>query len=231
MPAADLAAIAAQGLPVLCFDSCTALDLLRNPAREEIKPHERMAAMDLLAAAEQGRVTFLMADQVAQEIGNNLPSTEGDAVKGLARLKEQVMRVHALDLAYGGVGRLNLDHLDDHVVRARGVFDRWMTCARQVSQGTDVAARAFLRVTQGRAPARKGKESMKDCVIVETYLEAVAGLRSVAHALPIVFASSNVNDYTDSPGTRLRTDLAQDFAVVKLGYAPNCAAAKHLLGL
>lgn len=62
MLATGLAAIAAQGLPVLCFDSCSALDLWRNPAREEIKPHERMAAMDLLAAAEQGRLAFLMAD-------------------------------------------------------------------------------------------------------------------------------------------------------------------------
>lgn len=166
MPAANLAAIAAQGLPVLCFDSCTALDLLRNPVREEIKPHERTAAVKLLYAAERGHLAVLMADQVAHEIGDNLPSVEDDAAKGLRKLVAQVGRVQALDQVYSGTGKLNLDHLDDHTVRARALFDRWLACAMPARQGSEVAARAFRRVTQGRTPARKGKESMKDCVVV-----------------------------------------------------------------
>lgn len=228
---AELDAIAAQGLPVLCLDTCTAFDLLRNPAREATKPHERMAAMKLLAAAEQGQLIVLIADQVALEINENLPLVVDEAVKGLTRLKDQITRVDALDEVYGGTGRSNLDHLDDHMNRARGIFDRWTTCARPARPGSDVAARAFLRVTQGRAPARKGKESMKDCVVVETYLETVAELRSVPLVMPIVFASSNINDYTDGAGAKLRSDLAHDFAMVNLGYATNWAAAKHMLGL
>lgn len=231
VPAADLAAIAAQGLPVLCLDTCTALDLVRNPARDGIEPHERTAAVGLLAAVEQGRLVALTAEQVDLEIVDNLPSVEDEAARGLRKLKTQVLRVDALDGVYGGTGRLNLDHLDDHVVRARGIFDRWTACARSARPGTDVAARAFGRVSQGRTPARKGKESMKDCVVVETYLEAVAVLRTAGLVVPIVFASSNVNDYTNGAGSRLRADLALDFATLNLGYASNWAAAKHSLGV
>lgn len=187
--------------------------------------------MDLLAAAEQRRLVVLMADQVALEIGDNLASVEDEAVRGLMRLRTQLMRVNALDVVYGGTGRLDLDHLDDHVTRARVIFDRWMTCARMAGPGADVTARAFLRVTQGRTPARKGKESMKDCVVVETYLEAVAGLRTTGLVTPIVFASSNVKDYTDGAGANLRSDLAQDFMALDLIYAPNWAAARHSLDL
>ena len=84
---AELDAIAAQGLPVLCLDTCTALDLLRNPAREAIRPHERVAAIELLAAAEQGQLIVLIADQVALEINENLPSVVDEAVKGLNGVK------------------------------------------------------------------------------------------------------------------------------------------------
>lgn len=157
--AANLVATAAQGSPVLCFDTCTALDLLRNSACEEIKPHDRTAALDLLAAAEQGRLVVLRADQVALEIHDNLTAVEEDATKGLLRFKDQFERVQVLDLAYGGTGRLNLGHLDDHVVRAREVFDRWTACARSFQPEGDVTARAFLRVTQGRTPAGPGKEA------------------------------------------------------------------------
>lgn len=230
-PADPLAGLAGRGLPVLCLDSCTALDLLRNPAREEIRPHERTAAVELLDAAERGRLAVLMADQVAHEIGDNLPSVEDDAAKGLRKLVAQVVRVQALDQVYGGTGQLNLDHLDDHVARARAVFDRWLACAMPARQGDEVAARAFRRVTQGRTPARKGKESMKDCVVVETYLEAVARLRAAGLAGPAVFASSNVSDYAGAAGSALRSDLAEDFAAVDMAYAPNLAAAKFSLGL
>ena len=42
----------------------------------------------------------------------------------------------------------------------------------------------------GVAPARRGKDSSKDCLVYETYLEAVAALRGAGVAAPIVFLSS-----------------------------------------
>lgn len=72
---------------------------------------------------------------------------------------------------------------------------------------------------------------MKGCVAVETYLAVVVGPRSAALVLPIVFASSNVNDYTEGAGAKLRFDVAWDSEEIDLGYTPSWDAAKHALGL
>jgi hypothetical protein len=47
----------------------------------------------------------------------------------------------------------------------------------------------------------------------------------------IVFVSPNTKDYAGEPGTALKPDLAQEFATLGMEYAPNLAAAKHLLGV
>lgn len=72
---------------------------------------------------------------------------------------------------------------------------------------------------------------MKDCVIVEAYIETASQLRSAGHTAPIVFASSNTKEYY-APNTRhLQNDIAADLSTVALDYAPNFGAAKHILGL
>jgi hypothetical protein len=85
-------------------------------------------------------------------------------------------------------------------------------------------------VNRAITPARKGKDSVKDCVVIETYLEAVGALRDAGAAMPIVFASSNVKDYCDESG-RLKSDIVQEFAALRLEFAPNLGAAKHFLGI
>lgn len=72
---------------------------------------------------------------------------------------------------------------------------------------------------------------MKDCVIVEAYIEAASQLRAAGLTTPIVFASSNTKEY-HTPNTRhLQSDIAADLGTVGLEYAPNFGAAKHILGL
>jgi hypothetical protein len=95
----------------------------------------------------------------------------------------------------------------------------------------EIASRALLRLNQARTPARKGRDSMKDCVVIETYLDAVGELRAAGLESKIVFVSPNTKDYAGEPGRALKPDLAQEFATLGMEYAPNLAAAKHLLGM
>jgi hypothetical protein len=232
MSGTAIARIAALGAPVLCFDTCTALDLMRDPTRDGIREHERLAALALLAAAERGiDLVLLMADQVAFEFRENATAVENEAIQALVRLKGQISRIDAVAAAYGSKGRANLDHLDDHVSKARAVANRWIAAARPARQGSDIASRALLRLNQARTPARKGKDSMKDCVVIETYLDVVAQLRNAGLPTRIVFASSNTKDYAGVTGTNLNSDISSEFSALSLDYAPNLAAAKHQLGL
>lgn len=83
---------------------------------------------------------------------------------------------------------------------------------------------------QGRAPAQKGKNSLKDCTVIETYLEAIRSLRDKGFSHKAVFLSSNVHDYCGS-NRLLHADLQADFAAPRLDFAFNFEVARGKLGL
>lgn len=224
--------LVALNAPVLCVDTCTVLDVIRDITRETAVAHDANAGLALLAAAEAGSdLIVLMAEQVTIELAAHVAGVEVEARNALARFRAQAQRIHEVALAYGAQGMLPLDHLEGHVARARTVLNRWRDVASVVPHNDGVASRAFKRVNEPRAPARLGKESMKDCVIVEAYIEAADQLRSAGLVAPIVFASSNTKEYF-APNTRsLKDEIAADLEDVGVEYAPNFGAAKHSLGL
>ena len=83
-----------------------------------------------------------------------------------------------------------------------------------------------------QAPARKGKDSLQDCVVLETYLEAVGELRRHGLTTPVVFLSSNTNDYSESSTKKseLHPGLLPQFAALDMQYATGHGMAKALLG-
>ena len=72
---------------------------------------------------------------------------------------------------------------------------------------------------------------MKDCVVIETYMDVIAKIRDAGLTSKVVFASSNTKDYMGETGRILNPDLAAEFAKLSIEYAPNLAAARHFLGL
>jgi len=219
------------GAPVLCVDTCTVLDVVRDITRETVTPADVRAGLALLAMAEVGSgLTVLMAEQVSLEIAGNVANVEQEAQAALEKFLVQAQRIHDVAGAYGAQGPLQIRHLDGQVSRARPVLDRWVQVAQMVPHNDGVASRAFRRVNEPRTPARRGKESMKDCVIVEVYIEAASQLRAAGMTAPMVFASSNTKEYF-APNTRhLQADIAADLAAVGIEYAPNWGAAKYGLG-
>ena len=200
--------------------------------RDTVVMHERKAAFALLEAAEKSiDLEVLFAHQVVHELNEHIDEIEKETSDAIGELKVRLKRVDEVASVYGSQGTTNLTHLDDHANRGRAIVERWNAIATVVPQNSDITSRAFTRVNQAKTPARKGKDSMKDCVVIETYLEVVSELRSANLTTPIVFVSSNVKDFTGTNRTILKPDLGTDFLNLGLGYAPNMAAAKHLLGL
>ncbi|PQA75960.1 hypothetical protein [Rhodoferax sp. TS-BS-61-7] len=228
----DIASLAALNAPVLCVDTCTVLDVIRDITRETVTPSDALAGLALLAAAETGAgLIVLMAGQVSLELASHVAGVEEEALSGLKKFQAQIQRIHDVAVAYGALGPLQVRHISGHVDRAKTVLDRWENVARPVPHNDGVASRAFRRVNAPRTPARKGKESMKDCVIVEAYIEAASQLRAAGLTAPIVFASSNTKEYHAPNTTHIQFDIAADLSAVSMEYAPNFGAAKHFLGL
>jgi PIN domain len=232
MPGVDITRIVALDSPVLCLDTCTVLDLMRDPTRNTVHAHERQAALNLLAAVEGGRnLVALLADQVAHEFAEHVQGVQDEAEKAIAKLKAKLSRIDAVAAVYGSADAASLAHLDDHVTRARAIVDRWIKATIRAEQGAEVPSRALSRLNKARTPAGKGKQEMKDCVVIESYLEIVGKLRAGGLRTPIVFVSSNINDYCSETGSALKPDLGSEFTALNMAFAPNLAAAEHLLGL
>lgn len=226
----EIACLVELGLPVLYVDTCTVLDVVRDITRESVTPSDVNSGLALLAMAEGGsELTVLMAEQVSLEIASNVASVEQEAQAALQKFLAQAERIHDVVGAYGAQGSLQVRHLDGHVNRARPVLDRWVQVAKVVPHNDGVASRALRRVNEPRTPARRGKESMKDCVIVEAYIEAASQLRAAGMTAPMVFASSNTQEYFEPNTRHLQEDIAVDLAEVGVEYAPNWGAARHSL--
>ena len=231
-PDYDVTWIAALGAPVLCLDTCTILDIMRNSLRETVRVHEREAALYLLSVMETGTaLTGLTADQVHAEFQTNAKNVQDEAARALNGLRDTLARIDDIAAVFGTTGRADLSHLDGHTIRSRAVADRWMAIATRIYADDDIELRAFRRSRAARTPAQKARDSTKDCLVIETYLDTVTKLRAAGLASRVVFVFSNTRDYAGETGRALNADLAAEFAILDMEYAPNLAAAKHLLGL
>lgn len=223
--------VAALGAPVLCADTCSVLDVMRDPTRDEARVHNARAVLDLVAKMEaNGELVCLLADQVKLELAAHLQTIQAETKNQLKNLTERVNRVNSIAALFGPSSIVDLAHLTGHEVRARTVVDRWIDAAEVVPQRPEIAGRAVARVIAPKAPARQGKDSTKDCIVIETYLDAIRALRAAGLQSKIVFLSSNTKDYTNSQHGGLHDDLKPDFQALNIEYAPNAGAAKYAVG-
>lgn len=230
----ELERIVRANVPVVCLDTCSVLDVVRDPFRDMSLPHDAAAAATLLQALEVGpNLVGLLAEQVQLEIGGHFAEVTAEAERGLRKLRAHVARVDGLVRAFGGTASTDLSAWDQHLATASSVAQRWAQASTAVPQSPSVPNQAYLRVMRVKAPARKGKDSLQDCVVLETYLEAVGELRRIGLATPVVFLSSNTADYGESSTKRsqLHPELIPEFAALNMHYAAGFGMARVLLGL
>ncbi len=229
MKPVNLSTVAAASVPTLCIDTCSLLDIMRDPTRADARPHERQAAIDLITAIEAGDLSCLVAEQVELEFREHDAQIQTEAEDAIRRLVECVDRANAVHGVFATATNVSLGHLAAQVTLARAVVERWLQSA-QLAPGSDVVnSRAISRVNKNISPARRGKDSVKDCIVLETYLATVGGLRAHGMASTVVLLSSNTREYL-SESKVLKSDLAPDLTALAIGYAPNMAAAKAMLG-
>lgn len=219
--------IVAQQPALLFLDTCCLLDLMRSPVREDVDPNNFSASNTLLTRIEGGSVVCFFAQQAEAEYQDNRVEVANDAANSLVRQVDHIARIERVLTLLGQASTTDLTHLTNYGQLAQAVVDRYRARFKSLVPPHEVTGRAFARVGQARTPSRKGKESMKDCVVIETYLEAIRCLRAAGANGSAVFASSNTKDYRDAGG--LKPDLAAEFAQVGMDYAPNLGAANHQL--
>lgn len=225
----NVQALAAANLPILCFDTCSILDIMRDPIREDAQPHDRRAGLDLLQHAEAGALRCIAAEQVLTEFQVHDQSIQEEATRNVAKHRAKIQRVDEIAAIFGNAVLTNTNHLINYTTAARAIVQRFEAQMISAVPSGGVPALAFARVNMPKPPARQGKESSKDCLIYETYLEAITNLRKAGHSATVVFLSSNKDDYCQ-PGEIPISAIAAEFAPINLQFATNMSMAKKLLG-
>jgi hypothetical protein len=207
------AAIAASGLPVLIPDTCALLDIIQAPVRDGFRVEDAKAIRRVLSALSglPSRFALVVPALVKDEFVDNVARAEREVIEQLTRLDSQAeaaaQRMGWLDGATPHPTPLLGQR--GHPAFGRALADSAFAHALLVHDGVDERERAYLRVKLNDAPARRGSQSMNDCLIVETALTFIREYRACAGAEPVAFLSSNIRDYME--GRSVRVPLAAQF--------------------
>lgn len=220
-------AITGSPAPVVFLDTCSLLDVVRAPRRNQ--PSEVRVARQFLASANKAAKTIhlIIGSPTQTEWNDHIDETVNDC-KGAVDSCNTVASICG-HLALPAVAPL-----------PAGVRLGLPTLLRQLSADLVAAAvtmdhhaaalgRAVDRVIASTIPAKKGGKGAKDAVILEHAVETTTQLRAAGFTGTCVFVSSNTTDFAAPKSTNLHPDLAPVFNPLHLLYATSLTDAEAML--
>ena len=222
-------------LPILFLDTCALLDLMRGPNRKEFDIANAKAAIKLLGLAdnEKPEITLMLADQVINELNDNMGKIKQYCSNAILDIKENMQRLFSLAKIYGI--DVPYDNIDITALKfdevANGIVDCFIRASLKIFRNDTVLTKATKRVLCPKAPAKKGKDSLKDCIIIETYLHTANNLRMNGFQNKIVFLTVNTKDFSEIKNNSfiLHKELSTEFSDVSLEFAVEFQHASSLL--
>jgi hypothetical protein len=223
--------IIAVNAPLLCIDTCSILDLIRDPTRGKFTRQHAESALHLIARAEEKppSVTIILAEQVLRELDDNLAEVRDEAKRVIEKLNNELNIALEICHAYGVLrGDATAAVVPNGFsTAAENIIQRIRRSAIHLRGSAASTKLAHLRVIDPRAPAATGKQSTKDCLIIENYLQVVGRARGEGFTQAAVFLTNNTADYRR--GSTLHPDLSGDFQHVALTFATNYPQARFLI--
>jgi PIN domain len=222
VPARAAAEIKRRGQAVVFIDTCSILDLSRGPRENFGAPHAA-AAVQILKLTELGRLTLVLPQQVELELSTWIDDVKRDGFKSVSDLNDNIakLRKPIADIiqVYGGTVPA-LPRLSEHdfIVLAGNIVARFRAAAYLSITSDAAKIRAVDRVNLGKAPSHTSKQSVKDCLVLESCFETLMGARSEGFSAPAYFLSSNTSDYCSQNKRDLHPDLIEEFTNLTLEY-------------
>ena len=223
-----------SNVATICLDTCSILDLARDPARKNITPQEQAAALFLLDEAERGNLISVISERVADEHERNIYQvrSETDAsVNAILNSSDRsgISKLQNLSSIFGIASSDPERIRRDYAATSSDMSKRWLISSNAIRELRADSLRASRRVRHNLAPSHRAGDSYPDCLILECYLSFVEECRvgGLPRETRIVFVSSNVRDFTRF-GV-LHSDLASSFNSLGVSYAANMVDASRIL--
>ena len=218
-----VAQIRAADLPVMFIDTCSLVDVIREPLRPAELTGCVQAAQELLrlATSPPPRCILVIASFVHGEWLTHA-GPESDRLRlALAQLDEDAERFHDY-CALVGITPPFARPGYRHLPIADGLHDLSRTlrdAAIHLDPDQGCIIRAHGRASTYTPPSRKGGE-VKDSTILEECLEVSRQLHAASFARRRLFCTSNRRDYCET-GSRLFPSLTVEMGAVGMGFATS----------
>ncbi|EPB8093645.1 DUF4935 domain-containing protein [Yersinia mollaretii] len=215
--------ILANPKPVILFDTCALLDIVRSATRDNISPEIISAASTLTSSDDNWLISSEVVDT---EWANNIEIVETDTRNSVKNLhKRALVFKEALDHSTSPEKwtypkyftsydlEQNLKSISNDLRESLTLIESDATCIQRASN----------RVVQCIAPASKGKSEFKDCFIIEHYIELGNRLKAAGFSNSIIFISSNKSDF-GSPYD-IREPIKTEFSNANIRYIGDIKSA------
>jgi len=212
---------------VVLLDTCSLLDVVRQPTRTNIPSGTITAALTIAQRTRTNpRGAWIIAsDLILEEWATRAQNISKDVEVQISKIERDVDQVLAAARLLPTVTqppRLSLTGLRLHD-ELHDIAAQVLACAEILKGEPNEILNAHRRLVNGLAPAKKGKQEYKDCVIIEQYLSFCRDLRAGGLTTHCIFVTSNINDYGTPQGLLPPRDM--EFAAVGLEFALNFDAA------
>ena len=221
------------GSPLLLLDSCMILDIVRAPIREQMGVHDIEAVHTLVERATHvpHQVSLVIAEQVNNEFLENIDAVENETRNELQKTQSRLIGILERMGALSSTNHIpsNIDLLSlGFPEKARQLAQQIVQTSTILESHDDEAVKAIHRVNRAKPPATQARQSVKDCLITESYLRLADVLCETGFSHNMVFATSNTKDYQQGHKS-LHPDLKTEFDAVRLEYSSSWSASRYEL--
>ncbi|WP_316824721.1 hypothetical protein [Pedobacter miscanthi] len=207
--------------PVIFWDSCSLLDIMRLPMPTRKQPIDRLTKiMQIKQAIVNGDILSLASKLSIKEFNDHINDIDSDLYFEARRISREYNAFVAFINTVNPSVTLPLVDLTSHKVEL-GLMDIIASIVDEtyfIDEDSRFAGPASHKTINKTPPAHK-KGEYKDCYIwtTATLARSLSDRRRIFYG----FISSNVKDYANPKSVNLVPDLATEAATASLDYCAN----------
>lgn len=213
--------------PVILWDTCALLDIMRAVYRTEVDSRsvDRAQRLSSLLSVRPRKIWSLASEIVEQEF-----QTYELAVQSELYTLLDALDICATDLTRSGRYTGSYSATTPFALTLHQLSAELISKSQIAALDTSCDRRAAYRMAAVVPPCRsRGSNNSADCRIIEHYLEIARQLSAAGFSFRVVFVSSNKRDYGEP--SNIKYVLGVEFSTVKLDYVKDAHAAAELLGI
>ncbi|MDD5051549.1 MAG: PIN domain-containing protein [Sulfuricurvum sp.] len=214
--------------PVFFIDTCSILDVIRTGFRDNIRVTHLDGVINIIEKLKTNELLIVLVQTVVDEVAEHKEPTFQEFIQEQNRLKKildkslEIANILGIDYSIEYTNN-SIISLNDSIAK---IVDDLLANSLILAEDDSLKLKAFNRMTQNIAPSQRGKSEIKDCVIIEHYIELTSRLRLNGFTEKVVFITNNPKDF--GPAPTAKPPLDDTFSTLNIKY---CNEFKWALAL